>query len=105
MKNEDDHLLEKLLREGFEGPVPDDGFSERLMRRLPRRRRSPAWLSTASACIGATACWLSLSSAPMLNAGWNDWLHGQASHAAFGLLLVLAIVSLMSLGWTLVEAD
>lgn len=106
MKSEHDDLLEKLLRDGFEGPVPDDGFSDRLMHRLPPRRRQPsAWLSSAGVCIGAIACWLSLDSAAVLHAGWNDWLHGHASYAAFGLLLVLAVVSLMSLGWTLAEAD
>lgn len=106
MKPEHDDLLEKLLRDGFEGPVPDDGFSDRLMRRLPpRRRRASGSLAIAGVCIGAIACWLSLRSASVLQAGWTDWLQGQASYAAGSLLLVVAFLSLMSLGWTLAETE
>ena len=38
-----DDLIDTMLRERFEGPVRADGFCERVMDKLPTRRRRSAW--------------------------------------------------------------
>ena len=39
MNHEHDDAIEALLRTAFDGPVRDDGFSARVMQRLPPRRK------------------------------------------------------------------
>lgn len=105
MTPDNDDAIDALLRAGFDGPVADDGFTDRLMRRLPPRRRPVPWLAMAGACIGLVVGWLSLWPSPVLHAGWSEWLHSRPSTAAFTLLLVVAGMSLLGLGWGLAESD
>ena len=105
MNQNDADPIDALLRKQFDGPVPDGGFSERVMRRLPARRRRNGWPLLAGVFAGAAACWLSLSSSPLLHAGWRDWMHGEFSGPALILLLAMVGMSLLALGWTLAEAD
>jgi hypothetical protein len=101
----DDDAIEALLRKQFDGPVPNEGFSERVMQRLPPRRRRMAWPLWAGIFVGTGACWLSLSSAPLLRAGWRDWMGGELSAPAITLLLVIAGMSLLASWWSVTEAD
>ncbi|MDI1281844.1 hypothetical protein [Brevundimonas sp.] len=39
MKEEIGDVYDAMLREDFEGPVPDGGFCDRVMDQLPARRR------------------------------------------------------------------
>ncbi len=105
MNHENDDSLDKLLRDAFDGPVADGGFSERVMQVLPPRRRAASWVSAAGVCAGAIACWLALGTAPVLRAGWQDWLHRDASPAAIILFLVVVVMSLLGLGWGLAEVE
>ena len=105
MTPDNDDAIDSLLRAGFDGPVADDGFTDRLMRRLPPRRRPVPWLAIAGAGIGLVVGWLSLWPSPVLHAGWSEWLHSRPSTAAFTLLLVVAGMSLLGLGWGLAESD
>ncbi|HET8940720.1 MAG TPA: hypothetical protein VFN13_01870 [Rudaea sp.] len=101
-----DDRIEALVRQQFDGPVPDAGFSERLMQRLPprRQRRRRAWPLWAGALTGVIACWLSLQSSPVLQAGWRDWLGGEMSAAAITLLAALAGVSFLATWWATTES-
>jgi hypothetical protein len=99
-----DDMIEALLRRQFEGPVADDGFSERVMRQLPPRRRRIAWPLWLGLLAGACACGLSLADMPLLHAGWRDWLDGEPSVPAMGLLLAVAGMAWLALGWTLAES-
>jgi hypothetical protein len=101
----DDDAVDALLLAQFEGPVPDEGFCDDVMQRLPARRRRHAWPLAVGLVAGAVICWLSLQSVPLVRAGWHDWLSGQHSAPALTLLLVMAGVSLLTLAWTLAEAD
>jgi hypothetical protein len=97
--------IEALLCKQFDGPIPDDGFSERVMQRLPLRRRRIAWPLWAGVLAGAGACWLSLLFSPLLHAGWHDWMGGNLSAPAIVLLLAMAGLSLLASWWSVAEAD
>jgi hypothetical protein len=105
MSHSHDDEIEALLRKQFDGPVPDDGFSERVMQRLPPHRRRAAWLSWAGILVGAGSCWLSLLSTPLLHIGWQDWMGGELSPLAIYLLMVLTGISLLAFCWAMMEAD
>lgn len=99
-----DETIDALLRQQFGGPVPDDGFSERVMQRLPSRRRRTAWPLWTSVLAGAAGCWSSLQLSPWLVAGWRDWMHGELSAPAITLLLAMAGMSLAAAWWVVTEA-
>lgn len=105
MNKSHDDIIEALLRQEFEGPIADGGFSERVMQHLPSRRRRIAWPMWAGLLIGAVACWACLISVPLLRSGWSDWLGGDLSMAAIGMLMMMTVMSLMALGWGLIESS
>jgi len=105
MSHPHDDAIEALLRKQFDGPVRDEGFSERVMQRLPPRRQRMAWPLWAGVVAGTAACWLSLMFSPLLHAGWRDWVSGELSAPAMTLLLALATMSLLASWWSVVEAD
>lgn len=104
MNESHDDTIEGLLRRQFEGPVADDGFSERVMQHLPSRRRRTAWPLWLGVLMGAAACWVCLISVPLLHIGWRDWLAGELSTSAIGMLLAMATMSLLALGWGLMDS-
>ena len=105
MSEQDNDIVERLLREHFEGPVPDDGFCDRTMPLLPSRRRLQAWPLALGVTIGGALCWLSLLSAPLVRTGWRDGLSGIWSAQAVILMAVMAGASLLALAWTATEAE
>lgn len=105
MSEPTDDAIEALLRKQFDGPVRDDGFSERVMQRLPPRRRRKAWPLWIGLIAGVVACWVGLLHAPILHAGWSDWLHADWSVPAFAVLLMVVGMSLLALCWGVGEPD
>lgn len=105
MSELDDQAIDALLRKQFEGPVRDAGFSDRVMQRLPPRRRRVTWPLWAGLLAGVVACWLGLLDAPILRAGWGDWLHAGWTLPAVAVLLAIAGMSLMALCWGVAEPD
>lgn len=99
--NED---IDALLRRQFEGPVVDDGFSERVMLHLPARGRHTSWPLWLGILIGTVACWSCLAGVPPLHIGWRDWLAGELSTSAIGMWLAMAAMSFLALGWGLAES-
>lgn len=97
--------IEALLRRQFDSAVADEGFSTRLMQRLPASRRRRRWPLWAGLGVGAVAAAISMGSSPVLQHGGRDLFEGQWSAAAITLLLVMAGLSLLSLCWGLAEAD
>lgn len=104
MNESHDDTIEALLRKQFEGPVADDGFSERVMQHLPSRRRHASWPLWLGVLLGTAACWICLASVPLLHIGWRDWMAGELSTSAIGMWLAMAATSLLALGWGLTES-
>ena len=105
MSEHEDDAVDALLLAAFEGPMPDEGFCDNMMQRLPARRRYVWWPLAAGLAAGAALCFLTLQSAPLMRTGLRDWLSGQLSAPALTLLLVMAGISLLTLVWTMEEAD
>ncbi|HEX3808906.1 MAG TPA: hypothetical protein VHW02_04325 [Rhizomicrobium sp.] len=97
--------IDHLLLQQFEGPVPDGGFCDQIMQRLPARRRRYTWPLVLGIVAGATMCGLSLLSAPLVRIGWRDWLAGELSAPVIMLLVTMAGISLLAAAWTAAEAD
>ena len=105
MNNPDDDAIEALLRKQFEGHVPDDGFSARVMQRLPSHRSRTTWPLWVGLLVGAGVCAWSLLSSPLLQAGWRDWMASELSVPAIVLLIPVAGLSLLALLWAVMEIE
>ncbi len=105
MNHSDDNEIDVLLRKQLEGPVPDNGFSDCVMQRLPQRRRRVVWPLWVGILAGTGAYWLSLLSTPLLQVGWRDWFRGELSASAISLMAVAAGMSLLACCWTMMEAE
>jgi len=100
-----DEDIDALLRQSFDGPAPDAGFSDRVMQHVRSRRRVSSWPLVACVFAGVLMCWLSLSGSPLWRAAWQGWFAGVWSASTFVTLAAMAALSLLALGWTLAEAD
>jgi hypothetical protein len=100
-----DDTIDNLLRRSFDGPVPDDGFSDRVMRRLPPRRARSRWPLAAGLLCGTAACWLSLWLTPWLSGAWRDWFGAGPSLSAIALVTAAACMSLLAACWAMAEVE
>ncbi len=105
MNESHDDTIDALLRHQFEGPIADEGFSERVMQHLPTHRRRATWPLWLGVLIGAAACWICMDSVPLFHNGWHDWLAGQPSMSAIGMWAMMAAMSLLALMWSLAESS
>ena len=105
MNHSDDHEIDALLREQFDGAVPDEGFAERVMQELPPRRRRAAWPVLAGVVAGIAACWLSLLHTSLLQVGWQHWINREPSASAIVLMAAAAGMSLLACWWTTMESE
>ena len=105
MNHSDDDDIDALLREHFEGPVPDDGFADRVMRQPRPRRRRAMWPVVAGIVAGMGASWLSLLPASLLQVGWQNWISGELSASAVILMAAAAGMSLLACWWTTMEPE
>lgn len=101
MTPDDRDPIEALLRADACAGVPDEGFSERVMRALPAAPRPRAWLRPAlvggSGAVGALLAWLLAPAGTSLVQGFVDLSRAQAltpsAWAALGLAMGLAAVA------------
>ena len=100
-----DDDIDALLRQSFDGPTPDAGFSDRVMQQLPPRRRPSAWPLAVGVLVGAVLCSLSLFDSSLWRAALHGWLVGEWSSATIIMLATMSGMLLLALGWTLAEAD
>jgi len=105
VNHSDNDDIEALLREQFDGAVPDDGFTDRVMQRVPPRRRRAAWPVVAGIVAGIGACWLSLLPTSLLQVGWQNWIGGELSASAIVLMAAVAGMSQLACWWTTMESE
>lgn len=104
MNDISDQELDDLLRRAFTaGAVEDDGFSARVMRSLPARRRPRPWLLSGAALAGGLLAWWALLPSPLLQEFAREWLAGHFGGASAGVYILLFGVSLLGSGWALEE--
>jgi hypothetical protein len=103
MTDLDDQKLDDLLRRQFPGAVAEDGFSARVMRVLPPRRRSRPWLVPGAAVAGSLLAWLALMPSPVWQQAAREWLQGDLGAASAGIAVLLLAVTLASCAWSLEE--
>lgn len=99
-----DPRLDDLLRRHFPGAVADDGFSARVMRRLPPRRAPRTWLLPAAAVVGSLLAWLALMPSPVWRQVAQEWLARDFGAASVGIGVLLLAVTLVSCAWSLEES-
>lgn len=104
MNHPNNDEIEALLREQFDGAVPDDGFADRVMQRVSPRRRA-AWPVAAGIMAGVGACWLSLLPTSLLQVGWRNWTSGELSASAIILMAAVAGMSQLAFWWTTMESE
>ena len=98
MNDEMEEAIDVLLRGRFEGPIPDDGFCQSVMDRLPARRHRISWPLVVGTLAGAAMCWFSLWSSPIPYIGWM-------SGSAIALFISMISMPILALAWTIAEAD
>lgn len=98
-----DPQLEALLRNSFEGPVADAGFTDRVMRALPPRREPRRWLVPMSAVAGGVLAWLALMPSPLWREVAREWIGGQFGAASVGVAVLALVVALASCACSLEE--
>lgn len=104
MSAEADDAIDTLLRLSFDGSVEDGGFTDHVMRTLPRRRPQGAWFSFAGMIAGAVSCWLAMRSSPIVLAGWKNWVGGDSSVPLTPLLIAVLGLSVLGLIWAISES-
>ncbi|WP_084583207.1 hypothetical protein [Sphingomonas azotifigens] len=104
MSAEADDAIDALLRRSFDGPVEDGGFTDRVMRTLPRRHRHGAWCSLVGMIAGAVSCWVTVGSSPIMLMAWQIWVSGRPSVSLLSLVLAVMGLSVLGLIWTISEA-
>jgi hypothetical protein len=99
-----DQKIDELLRRDFAGAVADGGFSARVIRALPPRRRRRPWLLPVAALIGGLLASLALLPSPLLQQAATEWLAADIGAAFVVVCVLLFGVSLLGCGWALEEA-
>lgn len=104
MDERTDRALDALLRKGFPGELADDGFSARVMRALPPRRRQRPWLLPAAALAGGLLAWLAVLPAQAWQDIAREWLARDIGPVTVGTGALLLVVSMLGCAWALDEA-
>jgi len=100
-----DDDIAALLRDGFGGPVPDEGFCDRVILQLPAKRHNRAWPTLVGIAGGAAASGISLVSAPIMASAWNAWPAGSSAQSVLALMAAGLGLSTLALAWALAEVQ
>ena len=103
--DDNDDAIDALLRKRFAGHVPDEGFTERVMQRLPARPRRTTWPLWIGMLAGAAVCAWSLQSSPLLLAAWRDWMGSQLTVSVIAVMITGAGLALLASLWAVMEAE
>lgn len=98
-----DPALDALLRQGFEGPIADEGFVAQVMSALPPRRQRRAWSLPAATLAGVLLAWVALATSPFAGQVAREW---QAADVGGGSAMLVALwfaMGLLGCAWALEE--
>lgn len=104
MNQPSEQKLDEMLRRGFPGAVADEGFSARVMRALPARRRPRPWLLPAAMLAGVLLTWLTLLPSPLLQQAAREWAAGGLGATSVAVYALLLGVMWLGCSWALEEA-
>jgi hypothetical protein len=96
--------IDEILRREFGSGVAEDGFSARVIRALPPRRRPRPWLLPTAALAGSLLAWLALLPSPLLQQAAQEWLAGSFGATSASVCVLLLGVSMLGCGWALEES-
>ncbi|MFZ6798998.1 hypothetical protein [Undibacterium sp. Di24W] len=105
MNQKIDPSLDELLRDYYEAPVADEGFSDRLMQTTPQKRPRYSCHFSISLLLGMAALLWQTSSIPLFHNACQDLVHGHLTTSVWLLCGVFASVSLFVSTWLLTESE
>lgn len=105
MNHQVEHSVDALLRELKEEPVADDGFCDRVIQKIPARRKTNYVYLAIAFAVGMLAFFWQMVSTPMFLQGWHDLAQGQVSMAVMLVCAVFFLVSLLVSAWVLTEPE
>jgi hypothetical protein len=95
--------LDRQLRREFQA-VADDGFSMRVMRALPLRQQTPAWVLPTAALGGGLLALVALVPAALWKVVLAEALAQDLGAASVTLLTLLLAFGFLSCAWALDES-
>jgi hypothetical protein len=105
MNQEIDPNLDELLRDHYEAPVADEGFSSRLMQTIPQKRPRISRHFLISFLLGMAALLWQTSSSTLFHNAWKDLAQGHLTTSVWLLYGMFASVSLFVSSWLLTESE
>jgi hypothetical protein len=105
MKHPVETSVDELLRELYEAPVADDGFCDRVMQKIPKRRKTNYVYLAVAFAVGMLAFLWQIGSTSLFQQGWHDLAQGQFSFAVMLVCVVFFGVSLSVSAWLLTEPE
>lgn len=97
--------IDALLRDVFDGPVADDGFSVRVMQKIPTQRKTHHSYSLIAFAVGLFALMWQVLSSSVFEKAWHDLAQAQFSITVMVLFAVFFGASLLISAWVLTEAE
>ncbi len=100
---ENEDKLESLLADLSVQPIANDGFSERVMSSLPKRRQARGVPLIAAALIGASLAAWQIAEAELLHAAIGEIQINNLGLASIMLLATIVTLALGLAGWVLAD--
>jgi hypothetical protein len=100
---ERDELLERLLLGSGVEPVANEAFSDRIMSKLPTRRRSTRAVLGAAGGGGALLAAWQLSGAELLHTVAYEFQKGDVGIAGIAVVATMLALGAVLTGWALAE--
>jgi hypothetical protein len=101
---ERDEFLERLLLGSGVEPIANENFSERVMSRLPTRRRQTRAVLGAAAGGGSVLAVWQLSRAELLQLAAHELQKGDIGIAAIAVVATILTLGAMLTGWALADS-
>lgn len=97
--------IDALLRDVYDEPVADDGFSAHVMQKIPMQRKTHHRYTLIAFVIGLLALMWQVLSSSLFETAWHDLAQAQFSVTLIVLFAVFFGASLLVSAWVLTEAE